>query len=399
MKTQRDAWCYNASRATVATNIKKTVTVYNDVVDRLMTEYPGLDKKSREAVMDNVITTDPTKISWTSSLRQGLVNSRKVSFDESSLCSSLYRPFNKEWLYFNRSLNERVYQMPRLFPYAEAENLLIVIKQRLNNNGNFSLMTDHLIELQTDGGTQCFPLYLYEPIKSETTPKSGMEDLFAEAGEMAAAEAQGYRRRDAITDEGLAHFQDAYPDEKITKEDLFYYVYGLLHSPDYRARFADNLSKELPRIPSVQVAADFWAFSKAGRALGDLHVNYEAAPQYAGVTITGESDGVSYRVEKMRYGGKGGKDKSILHYNGAITVSGIPLDAYDYVVNGKSALDWVVERQRVKVDKASGIVNDANDWATETMNNPRYPLDLFLRLITVSLETLAIVRTLPKLEI
>lgn len=207
-------------------------------------------------------------------------------------------------------------------------------------------------------------------------------------------------RRDGITDEGLAHFQSAYPDESLSKEDLFYYIYGLLHSPDYRERYADNLNKELPRIPRVKTARDFWAFSQAGRELGELHVNYEDVPMYSGAKIdTGNKPltDADYRVEKMKYGKN--KDLTTLHYNNRITVTGIPLEAYDYVVNGKPALDWVVERQSVRVDKASGIVSDANDWATETMGNPKYPLELFLRVITVSLETLRIVRSLPKLDI
>ncbi len=178
--------------------------------------------------------------------------------------------------------------------------------------------------------------------------------------------------------------------------------YGLLHSPDYRERYADNLSKELPRIPCVKTAADFWTFSKAGRDLAELHLNYETVALYP---VKIDSSGkkltdADYRVEKMKYG-KSGKEKDLttLHYNGKITLTGIPLEAYDYIVNGKPALDWVVERQCVKTDKESGIVNDANDWATETMGNPRYPLELFQRVITVSLETMKIVRSLPGLEL
>jgi predicted helicase len=210
------------------------------------------------------------------------------------------------------------------------------------------------------------------------------------------------QRRDGITDLGFQVIEAAYPSETITKEDLFYYIYGLLHSPSYRERFADNLGKELPRIPRVKTAADFWAFSKAGRALGDLHINYEKAPIYEGAKVTHAGNARDYRVEKMRYGGKGRgaeQDRTTLLYNDTITVTGIPLEAYDYVVNGKPALDWVVERQCVKTDKDSGIVNDANDWAVETMKNPKYPLELFLRVITVSLETMKIVKALPKLDI
>lgn len=214
-------------------------------------------------------------------------------------------------------------------------------------------------------------------------------------------------RRDGITDEGLAHFQSAYPGEAISKKDLFYYVYGLLHSEDYRARFADNLTKQLPRIPRVKTAADFWHFSKAGRDLAALHVNYEQVEPFP-VTIAQGALALAhipdpvkfYRVEKMKFGGKRpAQDKSTVIYNANITITGIPLEAYDYVVNGKPALEWVMERQCVKTDKASGIVNDANRYATETVGDPAYPLLLFQRVITVSLETMKIVRGLPRLEI
>ena len=212
-------------------------------------------------------------------------------------------------------------------------------------------------------------------------------------------------RRDAITDQGLAHFQAAYPGEAITKKDLFYYIYGLLHSEDYRTRFADNLSKQLPRIPRVKAADDFWAFSKAGRALAALHVNYEQVEPYPVTFIRGDTSLVPppdperfYRVEQMKFAGKRPKlDRSTVIYNASITISGIPLEAYDYVVNGKPALEWVMERQCVKTDKASGIVNDANRYAIETVGDPVYPLRLFQRIITVSLKTMKIVKALPAL--
>jgi predicted helicase len=227
-------------------------------------------------------------------------------------------------------------------------------------------------------------------------------DFFADAAFPQASGAP--KRREAITDAGLQHFLNAYPGETISKEDLFYYIYGLLHSGDYRARYADNLSKELPRIPAVRLAADFWAFSKAGRALGDLHVGYESvkpypvefelAKPYEEFTVA------DYRVTQMKFakGTNGEKyDKATVIYNPFITITGIPLEAYDYIVNGKSALEWVMERQAVTTHKESGIVNDANDWANETMGNPAYPLELFQRVITVSLETMRIVRSLPPL--
>ena len=181
-----------------------------------------------------------------------------------------------------------------------------------------------------------------------------------------------YTSRDGITDAGLAHFQAAYPTETISKEDLFYYIYGLLHSEDYKAKYADNLTKELPRIPAVKQAADFWHFSTAGRELAELHVNYETQAKYAvtldcGSRKLAELQDKDFYVTKMKFASKG--DKSTVVYNHAITLKGIPLAAYDYVVNGKPALEWVMERQGVSTHKDSGIVNDANDWAVETVKN------------------------------
>jgi len=229
-------------------------------------------------------------------------------------------------------------------------------------------------------------------------------DLFADE---ATAEATVITRREAITDEGLAYFQAAYPGEVISKKDLFYYTYGLLHSEDYRSRFADNLAKELPRIPRVKTASDFWAFSKAGRALAGLHVNYEQVALYPVTLKEGDlslavidDPEAFYRVEKMKFGGKRPNlDRTTVIYNPRITMTNIPLEAYDYVVNGKAALEWVMERQVVKTDPASGIVNDANRYAVETVGDPAYPLKLFQRVITVSLETMKIVRSLPPLDI
>lgn len=390
VKTQRDSWCFNASKTRVAENVEKTIKFYNSERKRLTITHPSATKKQRDELVDDFIDTDPSKISWTRALKQDLAKDKPITFDDSRLVQAIYRPFHKQWMYFSRDLNEVVSQMPRIFPDATAKNVMIMVKQRWSGDGQLALMVDHLCELQTDGGAQCFPLYLFDNAADDEDRHA---PLFA---------AGGPKRRDAITDAGLAHFGEVYPGEAITKEDLFYYVYGLLHSPDYREHFADNLGKELPRIPRVKTVADFWVFSKAGRALGDLHINYENVPLYPVAKVTHSSTKHDYRVEKMRYGGKGrgtDQDRTTLHYNDTITVTGIPLDAYEYVVNGKPALDWVVERQSVKTDKDSGIVNDANDWAVETMKNPKYPLELFLRIITVSLETMKIVKSLPKLDI
>ena len=392
IKTQRDAWAYNASQDKLKRHMGSMIAFYNAEVERFNQAHPALDKKSREDLLDSFINTNPECISWTRALKQDLAKGRFFKFEATSLTPSLYRPFMKQWMYFNRRFNEMVYQMPRIFPQANTENLLIMVKQRMSYEGHFALIVNAPPELQTDGGSQCFPLYLYD--EEAQKQSSATLDMFASH----TAEAEQPKRRDAITDDGLKHFQDAYAGEVISKEDLFYYVYGLLHSPDYRERYADNLSKELPRIPRVKTAADFWAFSKAGRDLAHWHLNYETVTPYP-LTIDAKSmqSDADYRVEKMKFAKKG--DKSTIIYNGKITLRNIPLEAWDYVVNGKAALDWVMERQCVKTDKASGIINDANDWAIETMGNPKYPLELFQRVVTVSLETQKIVAALPKLDI
>ncbi|UVJ43484.1 DEAD/DEAH box helicase family protein [Pseudomonas sp. LS1212] len=386
VKTQRDAWCYNSSKKNVVANMQGMISFYNNEVTRFNSAHVGLDRPGRELKIDSYINADPTKISWTRALKQDLVRDRKFSFDETCLVTSLYRPFTKQWLYFNRRFNEMVYQMPRIFPDANAKNLMIMVKQRWAGEGQLALMVDSIPELQTDGGTQCFPLYLYDDIETEAQEGG----LFEQPGSVQRT------RRDALTDEGLEHFKAAYPGEQISKEDVFYYVYGVLHSPEYREKYADNLSKELPRIPRVKTAASFFAFSKAGRTLTELHINYETVTPYPAKVVGGSQD-TDYRVEKMKYGKN--KDKTILHYNEKITITGIPLEAYDYVINGKPALDWVVERQCVKIEKNSGIVSDSNDWAMDTMVDPKYPLELFLRVVTVSLETMKVVKALPALAI
>jgi predicted helicase len=402
--TARDSWCYNPSQKALAANMQQMITFYNTELTRFNWAHADQDKKSRENKVDGFVDTNPEKISWTHNLKQELVRDKTLLLEKSCLTQSLYRPFTKQWTYYNRRLNERVYQMPRIFPNAQAENFVICVSGIGARSGFSSLITTLPTNFHTLDTGQCFPLYLYESAEdNDQIGIDGTVDLFSAKVVEPIASISNHTRKDAITDNGLKHFQDAYPSEVISKEDLFYYVYGMLHSPDYRERYADNLSKELPRIPAVKTARDFWHFSKAGRDLAELHLNYETVEPYpVKIEVAGKPPltDADYRVEKMKYGKKGkDKDLSTLIYNERITLTGIPLEAYTYVVNGKPALDWVVERQCVKTDKDSGIVNDANDWAIETMHNPKYPLELFMRVITVSLETMKIVNALPKLDI
>lgn len=383
--TGKDAWCYNPSRDKLSANIESSIHYYRNELEKLL---------EVESPQDFHPAADPKRISWSSDLIGDLRRGKVKNFDDASCVPSVYRPFTKQWLYYNRELNDRVYLMPSMFPKEVQSNLVIWISGMSVPTAFSVFMSDLLPSSQGPEKPQCFPLYLYEQQDKEP-------------GGLFEGQSSDVQQRDAITDAGLAHFQAAYPGEEITKQDIFYYVYGLLHSPDYRDRYADNLTKELPRIPCVKTYPDFRAFSDAGRRLGDLHVNYETAEPYPVTYKQGTPElwnvgdaKAFYRVTKMKHAGKrGDTDKTTVIYNANITMTDIPLEAYDYVVNGKPALEWVMERQVVKTDKASGIVNDANDYANETMNNPAYPLELFQRVITVSLETMKIVRGLPKLDL
>ncbi|WP_160242879.1 DEAD/DEAH box helicase [Acinetobacter indicus] len=384
VKTNRDTWAYNFCLNSLKNNLVMSLSFY--------------DKQRQEKNNSNFkITYDPTVISWSGGLEDKLKANKVITFNEKNIARSLYRPFSKQWLYYDKDMNERRYQMPQIFPKANSENLMICITGLGGKKGFSTIISNIILDLNSmDAGAQCFPLYLYE----ENTVKANDIDLFNQ--EESGSTDEKYTRKDAISDAGLKHFQDAYPTETISKEDIFYYVYGLLHSEDYRTRYADNLTKELPRIPCVKKAEDFWAFSKAGRDLAHWHLNYETVEPYkAKLDLGGKSlkqlEDKDFYVTKMKFPKKDQKDTVV--YNNAITIREIPLEAYDYVVNGKSALEWVMERQVVSTHKDSSIVNDANDWAIETMGDAKYPLNLFLRVITVSLETMKIVRSLPKLDI
>lgn len=395
VKSNRDDWVYNYSKNGLRSNVKSMIAFYNGEVDRYRSHVGS------EIGVENFVSRDKRNIKWTSDVLGDLAKGRFHEFDESDLVISQYRPFSKQWIYSNKTWNWSRHLMPRYFPQGASGNLVVCVTGLGESKGFSAFVTGTLPNLHLIAGAQCFPLYVYDEIESDIDSRS-VAQLPLLDGLQDQGVSKGYVRRDAMTDVGLSHFQVAYPSEKIAKEDIFYYVYGLLHSSDYRERYADNLSKELPRIPCVKSAADFWGFSNAGRKLAELHINYETIEKYP---LQIECGGLplrdaDYRVEQMKYNKTGKqKDLTTLIYNDKITLTGIPLEAYEYVVNGKPALDWVVERQCVTIDQDSGIVNDANDYAVETMNNPRYPLELFQRVVTVSLETMKIVKSLPRLDV
>jgi predicted helicase len=390
--TSRDAWAYNVSRTALEANMRRMIDNYNTEVDRYAKACEGAQNKPN---VDDVVTNDLTRIKWSSGLKADAERGRKYVFEPQSVVASIYRPFTQEWMYFNRHLNDAVYLMPRFFPTPRHPNLAISVTG-IGESKDFScLVVDCVPNLHLIAGGQCFPLYVYEKAADD---RAGSNGLFTER--VAAPDGDGYVRREAITDTALANFRRHYGDETISKEDIFYYVYGVLHSAEYRSRYAADLKKMLPRVP---YAPDFRGFSRIGRELAYWHLNYETVdpwPVEEDAKPKGDRDDWTYyRVEKMRFASAGGreKDKTTIIYNSRITLRGIPIEAYEYVVNGKSAIEWVMERYAVTVDKDSGIRNDPNAWCREHQN-PRYILDLLTRVIRVSMETMTLVRALPSLD-
>ena len=379
--TARDAWVYNFSLQQLQANMEKTIAHYN-------------------SCLGSSQVYDATKITW-GELQDDLKRGIKFSFDALHLRIAAYRPFCCQHMYFDKNWNQRPYQIPRLFPTSSHKNRLICTPGNGASKEFSCLMVDVIPDLNLmNAGTQCFPLYVYK--KEER----GEQMTLFDKGEDA------YRCTSGITDFMLERCRAEF-GAKVTKEDIFYFIYGVFHSPDYRKRFEADLKKSLARIPLCKKGAEFAAFVKAGRKLGDLHCGYESAKPWPAcvVDIVPGYDS-PYRITKMRFMKKdnpkdengNGKldrweieDRSRIGYNDRITIRGIPLAAYDYQVNGKSAIEWVMDRYQITTNKDSGIVNDPNLWLAEN-GNERYIVDLIMKVVTVSMETQKIVNSLPRLE-
>lgn len=368
LNTSRDSWVYNYNQMNCKNNIISMIDIYNK---QLGNKEENLER-------------NPRLISWSSSLTAKWKSSKKIT-DTAVETKAMYRPFNKINLIWNSDLIHRKGQFENFFPTKSHKNIIICTSRIGSSNVMTTLISDTNVDYHMAGDTQCFPLYWYEEKTEEV-----MANIFATVDEPKEKE---YIRHDGVTDYILQEAREKYRTNAITKEDIFYYVYGFLHSEEYRKQFAADLKKMLPRLPLVENAVDFKAFSEAGRKLADLHLNYEKRPKPEQVIVERNAD--DYIVEKMKFKSK--QDKSVIIYNNHITIKNIPLEAYDYVVNGRSAIEWIMERYQVKIDKASQIKNDPNDWAKEH-NDPTYILDLLLSVITVSLETMKIVKGLPKVE-
>ncbi|ATO39646.1 DEAD/DEAH box helicase family protein [Bifidobacterium pseudolongum] len=426
--TNRDAWVTDFSVA----RLKDRMSALVEDINAASKAY----KDDRQP-----LPQDFARYSWTRRVQNYAERGVEIPFNPNGFTLYMYRPFCKEYVYFDKYMNEMTLQQPRIFPLEDAsgrkdvpatpsssslpeneetensanemtyqqsctpcfENKVITIGER------GVIISDLLPDLELNHHGQCFPLYWYERIEVDVPADDAQGALFEDPnapeakqslldlGDKMTRKKTQYVRHDAITDTGLQVFREAYPGMRISKEDIFYYVYGVLHSPEYRTRFENNLDRELPRIP---LAKDFKAFMKAGRELAQLHLDYEHVEPYPVVEV-GDSVNPGH-TEKMRYpnkikdpqSGKSIKDPTVLQVAERLTFQEIPARAYQYVVNGKSALDWIIDRYQVRTDKKTGIVNDPNTYS----DDPRYIVDLVRKVITVSLRTLDIVDSLPPLE-
>lgn len=376
--SNRDQWVWNFNKNKVIENIKTTIDFYNQ--QRI--NYHSNLVKGKIISIEDFITYDETKISWDKrKMRGGIERNKELIHDPSCMRVGLYRPFCKNTFYFSKDLNHSLFLQQEFFPNEKEINYIITIPNMCDKEKFNPLISSKFVDLHFNGDSQCFPLYYYEV---NNTAQKGLFDT---------DDNQRYIRRDAISNFILERAKQQY-GKNVTKEDIFYYVYGFLHSIEYRETFSNDLKKMLPRLPLIESVKDFWSFSKAGRQLADLHLNYEAVSPSTDVVIIGD-DGVSYFVDKMRFPSKNQKDTIL--FNSKISITNIPNKAYEYVLNGKSAIEWIMERYQISVHKESGIKNDPNDWAVEA-GNPRYILDLLLSIINVSVQTVNIINSLPKVD-
>lgn len=464
--TSRDAWCFNFSRENLESTMRFMIENYNAEVEKLKTDFaykPNMDK---------------TKINWSDNLTKDFKRHTKHTFDNAHIVSVHYRPFTKCHLYLDKAFNERLYQMPQLYPAPQTQYIEILdmsTQERAQAQAFFeaykylpniticvsgigggkefsSLMSNHITEIAFVANSQCFPLYYYERIESSQAQKgSGTQstiDFTTEAKQNLDSPQSGgmdfeqntayFRRKDAIRDEALQRFQEAYSDSTITKEAMFYYIYALLNHPVYKEKYKDNLSKMLPRIPFVK---DFWGIEAKGRELANLHLNYEGYAKgceslrvfaclaqdvkdlslaltdptlltqgidicsvaQAGLETLGDED---FTITKLTFGKdkKKAKDTSVIVFNEKIHIINIPKKAYEYIINGKSAIEWIMDRYQVSTDKASYITNDPNlyessEGALKGLRGGRYVLELLLSVIAMSVKSVGIIESIATIDI
>ena len=398
LKTNRDTWVYNSSEPALRHNVGDMIAFYNEQVLAFAAEAQGTgSRKKRAADAGAFADKDPTRISWNPDDYNRMANGQLYELRDEVVRRSLYRPFFKQSVVFDRTLNWSTYRLPSLYPTAESENVGINVVDPGTTADLCVLTTDVMPDLHFLSTSSYYARWRCEDAPSAPT----LLDVVPSSV-----------RISNLNDEAIARFRAALGDD-LSDDDVFYYVYGVLHAPHFRSTFESSLKKEKPRVPLVESRALFDAFAAAGRELCDLHVGYETVEPYP---LTEEwADGADPQANpnlllvgtsKMSYTkaavpgtghGKRDLDRSRLRYNDHLTLSGIPPAAHEYVLGTRSGIDWIIDRYYIKTDKASGIVNDPNQWGLEH-GEPRYIVDLIKRVVTVSVRTVEIVAGLPSLE-
>ena len=395
LNTARDAWVYNSSEEALRRNVRGMIDFFNDQAAAFAAKAPGArNADEAKAFVDN----DPARFSWGTADYRRIANHDAYELRDDMIRVALYRPFFRQALSFAPTLNERTYRLPRLYPTPGSENIGISVQQ--TGPAPFSCFTsDCVTDLVLCGAGN--PMSVFARWRYEDTPAAPTLPGTPPAG-----------RVSNLNLETVARFRAALGDD-LTDDVVFYYVYGVLHAPDFRTTFESSLKKQKPRVPLVKDRAIFDAFTAAGRELCDLHLGYETVEPYplteewvAGANPETNPDVLLVGSSKMSYAkasvpgaghGKRDLDRSRLRYNNHLTLSGIPPEAHEYVLGTRSGIDWIIDRYYIKIDKASGIVNDPNQWGLER-GAPRYIVDLIKRGVTVSVRTVEIVAGLPSLE-
>ena len=378
--TSRDAWCFNFSQNQLSKNIQKTIAFYNE---QLSENIPFKNLKK-----------DSSKIKWSSTLESFYKRGEKINFDEEEFYIASFKPFIKTNLYRETKLVHRISKMKKIFPKNKQKNLAIGISG-VGSRSEFSvLMTDVTSSMDCLEKSQYFPLYLYE----EDMQESNQKNLFSVFNKKEI-------KKPAISKNIVDLFSKSHPNLNLTYEDIFYFIYAVLHSKEYRKNYKNNLKKELPRIPVLSNSETFKIYIDSGRKLANLHVNYESVEKYNlncefQLGLDQAETNKKFYVEKMKFNTSNKMiDKTKIIVNKYITLSNIPLAAYEYTLSNRSAIELVMDRYCSRKDSASGIYNDPNDYAIECLGNPKYPVELIQRIVTVSMETIKIINSLPKLEI
>ncbi|MGA7168588.1 MAG: type ISP restriction/modification enzyme [Candidatus Sulfotelmatobacter sp.] len=402
INTQRDTDVYNFNYSELLKSVRGLAEAYNSEADRWV-------RKGRPKDLDAFV--DYKKLKWSRNLKRHPRNLDRLEPNSDLLLTSLYRPFTTAYVFYGEIAVDEMGKMQSVFPPADgSKNVCVCVTAVGSEKPFFTLASACIPNYHLTGagsGTQCFPFYTYS------------ED--------------GTHRRENITDWALEQFRARYHDPSITKWGIFYYIYAVLHHPEYRERYAANLRRELPRIPFVSAIADstischsepgakpceepavlpaageqqippsgrndktfagtdsevFRSFVAAGKRLAEIHVHYEQQPEYKLTKVEKAGEKLDYRVTKMKLS----KDRTTLIYNQFLTLSGIPKETYEYRLGNRSALEWVIDQYQISTDKRSGITNDPN-----RLDDPQYILRLIGQVISVSVETVKIVGSFPDL--